>query len=238
MSKLRNIYNREMFYPSFLGLFINPFYFARKGLVTHLSKLAPHIQGRLLDVGCGNKPYLPLYSAQEYIGLEIDTPENRQSKAADYYYDGKSFPFADEEFDSVISNQVLEHVPNPDRFLEEISRVLRPQGLILMTAPFVWDEHEQPNDYYRYTSYGIRTILARHGFEVIELQKSVDDIRIVFQLLNAYIYKATLTKSKGANLLFTILLIAPVNMLGEILSWISPRNADFYLDNIVLARKV
>jgi hypothetical protein len=81
------------------------------------------------------------------------------------------------------------------------------------------------------------SILNRHGFEILELRKSVDDIRIVFQLLNAYIHKQTLTRSKLANLLLTVLLMAPVNIVGEIMSWITPRNPDLYLDNIVLARK-
>lgn len=236
-SKVEEIYRREMFYPSFLGLFINPFYFARKGLVTHLRELAPQITGQVLDVGCGNKPYVPLYGAQKYTGLEIDNPENRQGKQADYYYDGGLFPFSNEAFDSVVSNQVFEHVPNPDQFLDELSRVLKPKGLMLITAPFVWDEHEQPHDYTRYTSFGIRSILNRHGFEIIALRKSTDDIRIIFQFINAYLYKKTLTKWKIINLVMTILLMAPVNIVGEVIFLVTPRNEDLYLDNIVLARK-
>lgn len=238
VSVARKIYQNEMFFPSFLGVFINPFYFARKGLVQHLSVLAPQITGKVLDVGCGNKPYTSLYSAQEYVGLEIDSPSNRKKKLADQFYDGKEFPFLSDIFDSVVSNQVFEHVPNPEQVLNEVSRVLKVNGLLLITVPFVWDEHEQPYDFTRYSSFGIRAILERHGFEILELRKSVDDIRIVFQILNAYIYKKTLVRSKFINLLTRVLLIAPVNIVGEVVSWITPRNADFYLDNIVLARKV
>lgn len=226
-----------MFFPSILGIFINPFYFSRKGLARNLTVLAPRITGKVLDVGCGNKPYMSLYRAEEYVGLEIDSPENRAAKSADHFYDGEHFPFESQSFDSVVSNQVFEHVRNPDQFLDEISRVLRDDGLVLITAPFVWDEHEQPNDYTRYSSFGMTSILNRHGFEILELRKSVDDIRIVFQLLNAYLHKKTLTRSKLVNLLLTVLLMAPVNIIGEIISWITPRNPDLYLDNIVLARK-
>jgi SAM-dependent methyltransferase len=236
-SQARQIYDGAMFFPSILGIFINPFYFSRKGLAQSLSVLAPRITGKVLDVGCGNKPYMSLYRAEEYVGLEIDSPENRAAKAADYYYDGERFPFDPQSFDSVVSNQVFEHVRDPDQFLREISRVLRDDGLVLITAPFVWDEHEQPHDYTRYSSFGMTSILDRHGFEVIELRKSMDDIRIVFQLLGAYIYKKTLTQSRLMNLLLTVLLIAPVNIIGELVSWITPRNPDLYLDNIVLARK-
>jgi len=65
------------------------------------------MHGRILDVGCGSKPYQELFGATEYIGLEI---EGSVSKDADYLYAGKVFPFNDEDFDSVFSSQTLEHV--------------------------------------------------------------------------------------------------------------------------------
>lgn len=230
-------YLHEMFFPSFIGIFINPFYFSRKGLVCHLAAVAPQVSGRVLDVGCGNKPYVSLYNAAEYVGLEIDSPSARGVKLADQFYDGCTFPFSSGTFDSVVSNQVFEHVPNPDQILSEISRVLKDDGTLLMSVPFVWDEHEQPHDYTRYTSFGIRAMLVRHGFEVIELRKTVDDIRIVFQLLNAYLYKKLQTGSEIVNLISTVIFMAPINIAGEVISWVTPRNADLYLDNVVLAKK-
>jgi hypothetical protein len=59
----------------------------------------------------------------------------------------------------------------------------------------------------------------------------------VFQLLTGYIYKKTVTRSPILNILLTLLLIAPFNLLGELLGIILPRNDDLYLDNVVLARK-
>ena len=236
--KLRSLYQNESFFPTWLGLFINPFYFARKGLAFHIEALAGHITGRTLDVGCGSKPYEKLYASSEYIGLEYDTPEYRAYKTAEYFYDGETFPFADGEFDSLVANEVFEHVFNPDRFLSEAQRVLKQDGTMLLTMPFVWDEHEQPYDFARYSSFGIRSLLERHGFEVIEQRKSMDDIRVIFQLLNTYIYKKTVINNEWVNLVVTLLLMAPFNVLGEVLSLLLPRNPDLYLDNIVLARKL
>lgn len=237
--KYKNFYFAQQFNPSyFWGMLLNPFYFARKGLFQTTSILAPFLKGDVLDVGCGSKPYQKLFvNAKSYVGLEYDTPANRRSKNAEYFYDGARFPFLDSNFDSLVCNQVFEHVFNPNEFMGEIYRIMKPGGILLLTVPFVWDEHEQPYDFARYSSFGIRSILEKQGFTIIEHRKSVDDVRVIFQLFNAYIYKKTITKSGLLNMLLTMGLMAPFNILGELLSFITPRNTDLYLDNIVLAKK-
>jgi len=109
-----------------------------------------------------------------------------------------------------------------------------------MTVPFVWDEHEQPYDYARYTSFGLKYILGKYGFEIIEHKKSCNGIELVFQLINSYFYKKILSRGSNTflNLIVMFILTFPINLLGLILSKIFPRNEDLYLDNIVLAKKV
>ena len=235
---LKQIYIKEQFNPKILGLFINPFYFARKGLYQNVSKLITNLNGKLLDVGCGTKPYENICNVDEYIGLEIDDEGNRQHNYADVFYDGKTIPFEDKSFDSILSNQVFEHVFNPNQFLKEINRVTKVGGKFLITVPFVWDEHEQPYDYARYSSFGLKHILAENGFEIIEHRKSNNGIEVIFQLINDYLYKVIMTENIYFNLLIIILLMAPINMTGLILSKLLPRNNDLYLDNIVLAKKI
>lgn len=238
ISLLKKIYTNEQFNPKFVGLFINPFYFARKGLYLHVSELIKNLNGKLLDVGCGTKPYAPLCNVSEYIGLEIDDEGNRNHKYADAFYDGKIIPFEKNTFDSVLSNQVFEHVFNPNDFLKEINRVTKMGGVFLLSVPFVWDEHEQPYDYARYSSFGLKYILNENGFEIMEYRKINNGVEVIFQLINDYIFKVTLTKSGYINLFTTLFLMAPVNILGLVLSKILPKNDDLYLDNIVLAKKV
>jgi len=235
---LKQIYTKEQFNPKILGLFINPFYFARKGLYQNVSKLITNLNGKLLDVGCGTKPYENICNVDEYIGLEIDDEGNRQHNYADVFYDGKTIPFEDKSFDSILSNQVFEHVFNPNQFLKEINRVTKMGGRFLITVPFVWDEHEQPYDYARYSSFGLKYILAENGFEIMEHRKSNNGIEVIFQLINDYLYKVIMTENIYFNLLIIILLMAPINMAGLILSKLLPRNNDLYLDNIVLAKKI
>jgi len=234
-SKLEERVIEEYFRPGVLGIIINPFYIARKGLITNIKELGREISGRTLDVGCGTKPYKNYFNTTEYIGLEIETTPHKKAHA-DVFYEGGKFPFNDKEFDSVVTNQVFEHVFNPDDFMKEINRVLKPAGKLLMTVPFVWDEHEQPYDFARYSSFGIKSILESHGFEILLSRKSVPDIKVIFQLLNGYIYKKTV-HSKILRQIATILIMFPLNVLALVLSKILPSNEDLYLDNIILARK-
>jgi SAM-dependent methyltransferase len=236
-ARLMTYYADEMMRPGFVGLFINPFYFARRELLKAMRELGPEIRGRVLDVGCGSRPYERFVSATEYVGLEIDTPENRRTKLADVYYDGRGLPFPDGSFDSAISNEVLEHVFEPDAFIADIARVLKPKGRLLLTVPFVWDEHEQPRDYGRYSSFGLTALLGKHGFTVLQHRKTAANVKTIFQLLNAYLYKITVTRSLYLNFCVTLVLMAPFNLLGSLLARITPGNPDLYLDNVVLAER-
>ncbi|NWF90157.1 MAG: class I SAM-dependent methyltransferase [Ignavibacteriaceae bacterium] len=233
---IKSIVLINQFEPSFVGLFTNPFFIARRGLMKSIKKLGAEVKGRTLDVGCGTKPYEKYFNCSEYIGLEIETTINRELKKADYFYDGKVFPFADSEFESVVTNQVLEHVFNPDDFLREINRVLKPGGKLLLTVPFVWDEHEQPYDYARYSSFGLKSLLEKQGFEIIKHYKSVNDFRVLVQLINAYLYKIT-HRIPILKQITTVTLCALVNFLGISVSYLLPKNNDLYLDNVVLVRK-
>ncbi len=238
LARLKALYLKEQFAPSILGAFVNPFYLARKGLYREISSMAEYISGRTLDVGCGRKPYRGLFNVAEYVGLEIDTPENRSSKSADCYYNGTRIPFDDSTFDAVVCNQVLEHVYEPKAFLDEVNRVLKPNGKLLLSVPFIWDEHEQPRDYARYSSYGLTSILRERGFRLVIEKKTLPDLRVIFQLINAYLFKTTVTRSVYVNLLVTAVVMSWFSVIGELLGKVLPGNIDLYLDNVVLAEKV
>ena len=238
IKRLKVIYRRQMFFPGWLGVFVNPFYFARSGLCDAMTEFAPMLSGRLLDVGCGSKPYQSLFAVDAYIGLDIDSEASRKQGVADHHYDGNTFPIADASFDSVLCNQVLEHVFNPDEFLGEITRVLKPGGKLLLTVPFVWDEHEQPYDYARYSSFGLRSLLEKQGLKIVHHKKIGADASILFQLTNAYLFKVTQGLPRPLKLMFTASVMAFVNIMGLLARRMLPNNPDLFLDHVVLAEKV
>lgn len=240
MRALRDIAAGDAFDPHFLtGLWTNPFFISR----WHLQRAARQIaatfrQGRLLDVGCGSKPYARLFTVDSYVGLDIEqSGHDHAGSQVDYFYDGETFPFADGAFDWVVSFEVLEHVFNPERFLAEIRRVLADGGKLALTCPFAWEEHEVPYDFARYTSYGLRALLERNGFIVERLDKTAPFVPTLAQLLAAYVSYHVLGRIPYARQVLGPLIVAPINLLGMACGRILPRNYNLYLNNVVIARR-
>lgn len=229
---------KQYFNPDWLGILINPVYLSRRALYKSVSKHSGHISGRVLDVGCGSKPYGNIFkNVTEYVGMEFDSPENRKRTGPDVFYDGRHFPFEDSSFDSVISTEVLEHVFNPDEHLQEVLRVLKPGGVMFLTCPFMWMEHQKPHDYGRYSSYGLRHLLERHGFEITTQEKNLTGVLAVTQLWTSYLRKKLVVKNYGLQLLTHALLVSPWTILGILLSKVLPDEQDMYIGNIILAKK-
>jgi SAM-dependent methyltransferase len=240
-AQLKAFWVRESFLPSYaFGLWINPFFIVRRGLFKGVKEISEHLRGgKLLDFGCGRKPYEKLFKVDEYIGVDVETSGHDHSASqVDYYYDGKNIPFPNGHFDNIFSSEVIEHISNLDDIFLELNRILSPGGKIGLTCPFIWDEHEQPFDYYRYTSYGIKELLEKHGFEIILYKKSGGYLETIFQLLSLYIWKCILPNSKILKVALTPALVAPINILGMAFGFVLPDNKDLFLNNIIVAKKL
>lgn len=130
-------------------------------------------RGRVVDLGCGKAPYkdIILDKAEEYIGVDWQNSMHDQS-AVDVFADlSKRLPFDDAYADTVVSFEVLEHLPEPDFFLSECNRVLKTTGVLFLTVPFMWHVHEEPYDYFRYTRYGLQYLLEKNGFSEVIIEE-------------------------------------------------------------------
>jgi SAM-dependent methyltransferase len=123
--------------------------------------------GKLLDIGCGNKPYESWFETKttEYIGCDII--QSNLNKV-DVICAAQSIPLPNDTFDTVFSTQVIEHVGDHDGMLAEAFRLLKPGGKLILSGPFYWPLHEEPYDYFRYTKHGFRLVLEKAGFKVLE----------------------------------------------------------------------
>lgn len=239
VSKIINYLKKESFQPNLIGLFLNPFYIIRRGIYRSIYKNKSYIKGILLDFGCGQKPYKNIFVVDKYIGIDIEKSGHEHSESqVDIFYDGKTIPFKDNYFDSIFSSEVFEHIFNLDEVCREINRVLKPNGFLVITIPFVWDEHEIPYDFARYTSFGIIDILSRHGFEIIIKEKTTGYIETIFQMINVYILESIFPKNKYIKILLTPIFIAPLTILGVVLNFILPKNNKLYNNNFIVAKKI
>jgi len=121
----------------------------------------------LLDVGCGRKPYRALYAEQVSWHLGVDVPSSPRH-AAEVFGDAQALPFRSASFDAVLCTHVLVHLPEPHRAVEEMSRVLKPGGSLILSARQMWHVYT-PRDYYRFTASGLRYLAERHGLEVVSV---------------------------------------------------------------------
>lgn len=123
--------------------------------------------GSLLDVGAGSRPYFPVYSSYFSSAYSVDVPHSpHDATSVDVTASILQLPFRDESFDCVLLTEVLEHIPEPIKALEECRRVLKTDGKIFLTTPFFIPLHEIPHDYFRYTHFALRYMGEQAGLRV------------------------------------------------------------------------
>jgi len=219
----------------------HPAFLIRNRLLKNIRKYSDKLSGRLMDFGCGSKPYKYLFSVSEYIGVDFESPGHPHiNEQIDVFYDGKKLPFENESFDAIFTTEVFEHVFNLPDILKELNRVLRTDGQILITCPFAICEHEVPNDYARYTSFAMRDMLEKNGFEVQALDKCGNAIETIWQLRITYWHLHILSKLAKIPVIRSaarLFIYTSFNLLALAWSKIMPERKDLYLNNIVLARK-
>jgi|TARA_B100001971_G_scaffold204623_1_gene221018 SAM-dependent methyltransferase len=131
-----------------------------------------HARGMLLDIGCGHGRYNDLLDrcADSRTGMELDRGRYVSVCRPGVWGSGLSLPFRDDCFDTVVSFQVLEHVPEPAQMVQEIARVLKPGGCLILTAPHIWGIHEEPEDYFRFTGFGLSHLSRVAGLKVVSVR--------------------------------------------------------------------
>ena len=130
-----------------------------------------YARGRLLDIGCGTKPWRETFSphVDEHIGVDhAQTLHGLTS--VDVISDAYHVPLADGYADTILLTEVLEHLERPAQALAECRRLLGPGGHLILTTPFSWPLHEEPRDFFRYSPHGLRHLSKEAGLEVVELQ--------------------------------------------------------------------
>lgn len=162
-----------------------------------------YAKGSLLDLGCGNIPLYEFYKnyisdnycvdwlntlhKNDFLDLETDIT--------------KPLPIEKETFDTILSTQVLEHIYNPSEFFAECKRLLKPNGVLIVSSNFSYWEHECPYDYLRHTQFFFKRIAEENGFEMLETLPLGDGLAVIADIAEKIFYKTNF----GQKLPFKIL---------------------------------
>lgn len=146
-------------------------YYRKKEIIKSLLICLRYIKGIILDIGCGNMPYREFIikntnKVRFYIGLDIITDKYNKPNV---YWDGNKIPFKNDSIDCVLLIEVLEHCPYPEKIIKEIFRILKNQGILFFTVPFLWPLHDIPSDEYRYTPFALKRMLNNAGYQIIKI---------------------------------------------------------------------
>jgi SAM-dependent methyltransferase len=125
----------------------------------------------VLDAGAGEGQYRPHFQMARYVGVDLGVGDAAWDYGRlDAVCDLNALPFGEGLFAAALNVVTLEHLRDPQLALNEIARVLRPQGEFLLVAPHEWEVHQSPHDYFRYTRHGLELLLERAGFGEIRVE--------------------------------------------------------------------
>ena len=134
-----------------------------------------HAHGRLIDMGCGAKPYAGIFFpyVDSYFGVDFAqaaVANYGEKTMADLDIDITDTKLPSGSFDTLLSTQVLEHILDTNKFIAECHRLLATGGKGIFTIPFVWESHAEPYDYFRFTKYSIELLFQQQGFRIVEIR--------------------------------------------------------------------
>ncbi|MGQ9688164.1 MAG: class I SAM-dependent methyltransferase [Desulfobaccales bacterium] len=222
-----------------------PAFYARRDI----RRDGPRLRGRVLDVGCGNQPYRPFLPPEvEYVALDYPFTQAglHPRVRPGIYGDARTLPFADQSFDAVLCFQVLEHVDRPEAVIRELARVLKPGGLGLLSAPFCYNLHMEPYDFYRFSPYGVKALLESHGLAVRELRGQGGIGTLVVQMFHNWLFsglsrqarRSVWARALAALMLPLLLILAAFNNLTALaLDFLNRKDLRFTPNLWVVAEK-
>lgn len=197
-------------------------------------------KGKLLDIGCGNKPYSKVLEAyiSEYVGCDIvQSSEN----SVDILCPANAIELENEIFDTIISTQTIEHVEDHQGLVNEAFRLLKKDGYFILSGPLYWPLHEEPYDFFRFTKHGFKYILEKAGFEVVLIKSNGGKWSVAGQAflhaLFPQLYNIKGLKGKLFRGIFKF--IGGIKTVNNFFLYLDSKNTDYLntMNYVVIAKK-
>lgn len=154
--------------------------FQFKTIFNDVKQVLPQLKGSVLDVGCGDSPYRFLLNENNisYQGIDIEGAKNFDYNNMEVvFFNGEDIPFENEKFDAIICTEVLEHVSNYQKLINEMHRVLKPNGTAIITIPWSARYHYIPYDYFRYTPSSLKIMFS--DFNDVKISPRGNDVSAI-----------------------------------------------------------
>lgn len=200
----------DLFSDRFGKTILHPQYFSEIYAWEAVELARREARGTLLDIGCGRMPYRPYLEPRISRYIALDHPEVTKLYSGKYkidiYADATKIPLKNRTVDTVIMLMVLEHLPNPLLALQEARRVLKTNGVLILSTVQMYPIHDEPYDYFRYTKYGLKSLCNEAGFSKVSITSRGNFWIFWFQNLNVYLFQ-TLKKMLDRKVTFIIGLV-------------------------------
>ncbi|HYD44067.1 MAG TPA: class I SAM-dependent methyltransferase [Phenylobacterium sp.] len=147
-------------------------------LEARIRRRLPQVGGRVLVIGAGHDPYRDFLDAADWV---VSTDIDAEVGAPACLADAHQLPFADESFDAVVALEVFEHLHSPQAASAEMLRVMRKGSLGIVSIPFMFHVHGDPNDYTRLTRSGLAQLFG--GFSDVRVSSMGGRLHVISDLI-------------------------------------------------------
>lgn len=195
---------------------------------------------RILDAGAGECRFKKFcshlnYAAQDFgkydgsgdnKGLQMDV---WGQSCIDIISDICKIPESDESFDAILCTEVFEHIPDPISAIKEFSRLLKKEGILIITAPFISGTHFSPYHFYSgFNRYFYERYLKENNFEIIEIVPNGNFFDFVAQEIRRAPFMVKKYVKKLKVLAYALYLLEiPILLILSILSKFGSKSSEF-----------
>lgn len=226
---------------SYIKTSINdPYYLEYRYLFQDLKNaVQKYASGDVLDIGCGNKPYLQFFEGKisSYTGCDIIQSDKN---LVDIICPATEIPLPNGCKDTIFTTQVIEHVADHKKLLSEAFRILKPGGCLILSGPMAWEHHEVPYDFFRFTRHGFEYLLHDAGFKPIEITANGGKWALVGQLFLNSLRSSMAKKGFVRKMVHGVYFLLRVKWLTNIFfGWLDKADKDesSTLNFVVVAQK-
>lgn len=202
---------------------LHPQWFSFRHEERHLKTICAQLGGTVVDIGCADgKPRKYLPDDANYVGIDyFETATNWYETRPEIFADAQLLPLQDNAVDHVLLLDVLEHLPDPERCLAEVHRVLKPRGTFTLQVPFLYPIHDSPLDFHRWTANGLQRAATKHGFRIDAQQAIGHPVETAALNANIALSKTTLNWISGKNPLAITAVLLPFAILAvNCIAWL------------------